>query len=487
MNDRFASRFIKGVLSTGIGTSATIALGFVSVMVAVRAIPKEQFGAYILVQVIVSFFMMAADMGMNTSATKFIAGGGEARVKQTVDTVAGFKSALVLVVSSGILCCGPLMDHVFKPGELSGLVVYISVLFALESFNAFFSAVLQGLHYYKKLAGAQVMLSAVNFACIMAFVAWMGLGLPGLIYARAASLAFAIAYQYKVLPFNTVPGYDGRLFREVFAFGFPLGLNSVLTFVFTKMDTLIIAALMSPLGVAYYGAASKIPDAGRQMFNSFRSVYFPSMSELYNQGRPREAEQVLNRSLRAVGFASAAAALSVFMFQDDIVRLLFSEKYMESAPALTVLMLALGAGLAGNVLGTTLVCSGHPRLPVMINVVDAAVNVGANLVLVPMYGIMGAAYAALLARVATGPVNVWSLKRTGVRVDVSEILKPAGVLGACMVLYLAAGSDTLAARALVATLFLAGCAALAVVTPGDFKGLARGLTYHTGPADVTRT
>ncbi|HEX9859655.1 MAG TPA: flippase [Nitrospirota bacterium] len=485
MNDGFVSRFLKGVLSTGIGTMASVLLGFLNVVIAVRIVPKDEFGAYVLLLVMVSFFTMAADMGLSVSTTRFIAGGGPASREDTAGTMLSFKVAATLIVSLAVALSTGVAGRIFGSDLLPDLLVYIPLLFLLESLNSFLTSVMQGLHYYKKLAVAQICLGIMNFGCIVLFVAGLGMGVRGLIYARAAAVALAAVYQIRALPFAVRLRWDGRLFREIFGFGFPLGLNGALTFVFTKVDTLIIGALVSPVGVAYYGAASKIPDSSRQLFNSFKSVYFPNMSELYNKDQPREAEKVLNNSLRAVAFASTLATLVVFLFQDSIVKLLFSDKYIDSAPVLSILMFALCVALVGNVLGTTLVSAGHSRLPVVINIVDTVVNVAANLLLVPVFGIIGAASAALISRTATNPVNVIFLKRSGIGVDVMQYVKPMAALAACAGMCHFSGMDSVPARLVVLAVFCGLCNVMSVITVDDFSGLVRGLRYRAGQSVAT--
>jgi O-antigen/teichoic acid export membrane protein len=98
----------------------------------------------------------------------------------------------------------------------------------------------------------------------------------GLIYAFLLSFATSAIFQYLVIPGKKQINFNPKLFKEIFRFGFPLGLNNILTFIFMRIDRIMIGAMISPIGVAYYEIADKIPNSSRRMYGSFRSVFSPT-------------------------------------------------------------------------------------------------------------------------------------------------------------------------------------------------------------------
>ncbi len=327
-------------------------------------------------------------------------------------------------------------------------------------------------------------MSILSLLFLLILVMFLGLGVRGLIYTRIISSLVTISYQ--LLPFYRKINLKFRkdIFKEVFCFGFPLGLNNILSFVFMRIDTILIGALLTPVQVASYGTASKIPDAIRQMFVSFRSVYFPNMSELFVRKQQKEAEKLLGTSLRLVSFIALFGTLVAVVFQTEIVKLLFSVKYLDCAPILPLLMVATSIGLISNVLGTSLVSAGYSKLPVMINIVDTVVNVAANVMMIPVFGVMGAAYAAILARAMTNPVNVWFLKKNGVRVNVSEYLKPVFIFATCMAVYYMLRSPEILHKLFIILTYLIACNRLSVITVEDFMNFIKSLKYRHRPIDA---
>jgi O-antigen/teichoic acid export membrane protein len=472
MDKSFLSRFIKGVASLSFGTFFQIGLGFFGLLIAVRYVPEEQFGVFVLLQVSASFFVMFSGLALeNISVTKLITNSEEDQKIEIVNTAICYKLLICIVMSLVILFCKPLLNNIFKSEQLSQLLIYIPLYYLLNSFYDFFLQVLQGFHKYREMAISQIINGSIKFILIVVFLIILKIGIIGLIYAFLISFAVSIVFQYFVVPVKKQLKLDPDLLRRIFKFGFPLGLNSVLTFIFMKIDRFMIGAMISPLGVAYYEIAARIPDTCHRMYHSFQLVFFPNMSELFAEKRYHEAEKVLNNSLRLISLVTVFATLLATLFQKDIVRLLFSDRYLESAPALPLLLFSLSVGIVGNILGTSLVALGQSDKPVKINLVDTITNVAGNLILIPYFGFMGAVYATIISRCATNPFNVWFLRKGGVKVQVSHYLKPMLVFGLCGFLFLIIKPENIIIKISIIGLFLVLCLVFSIIRRGDISTL----------------
>ena len=71
---------------------------------------------------------------------------------------------------------------------------------------------------------------------------------------------------------------------EMLKFGFPLQIQYILDFIFSRIDTVLISSLLGTSATAFYEIARKIPDSLLQLFNAFRSVYFPMITEMDAKG-----------------------------------------------------------------------------------------------------------------------------------------------------------------------------------------------------------
>jgi O-antigen/teichoic acid export membrane protein len=93
--------------------------------------------------------------------------------------------------------------------------------------------------------------------------------------------------------------------------------------------------------------------------------------------------------------------LLVLMFSDSIILLLSTGQYLEAAPLIILLSLASLAKPWGRVLGMALDASGKPEINLHMLAISLIINVVGNAILIPIYGVIGAAFATSISTVLT--------------------------------------------------------------------------------------
>jgi O-antigen/teichoic acid export membrane protein len=87
-----------------------------------------------------------------------------------------------------------------------------------------------------------------------------------------------------------------------------------------------------------------------------------------------------------------------------------------------------------STLGYSLVAVGDTTKPVMINAVRTIVSVSSYLLLIPRYGMVGAAIANALAIALVNPAYVYFLRKKGIDVDIFAFVKPFLIFAAFAIL-----------------------------------------------------
>jgi len=468
MTHEFVARFVRGVAGVGLGTLIQILLGLLAFLIGARWLPKDQFGAFVLFQVIVLFFLMIADVFLQkVSITRFLIAEPDA-ANDIIITALSYKLLFGVGIGCTVLGLRPLADYLFQSPGLSRLFIYLPLFFLFSSLDELLFSILQGMHRYREIALSQVVTGLTRLCVVTILLVFIHMDVMGLLYAFLFSLAVSILFQWCWV--GVRPGFSlhRALYVRLFRFGFPLGLNSILTFFFAKLDRFLLGAMVGLSGVASYEVAAKIPDNLQRLYQAFQSVFFPSMSELFSQGRRQEAEAVLNNSLRLISFVSISAALFVLLFQDGLMRLLFSAKYVGSAPAFSLLMISLNMALSGNLMGTALVAAGRSDRPVRISIVMTVVTLCGNLLFIPAFGFVGAALAALVANYCTNlTTSIWYLRKEGIMISWKDLLKPILLFAAYAAFILLLKPESFAFKTALVCLFVLSGVPLSIVSKRD--------------------
>lgn len=255
--------------------------------------------------------------------------------------------------------------------------------------------------------------------------------------------------------------------------GMPLQGTYLLSFVHGRLDTLMIGAMMGPSQIAFFEVARRIPEGLMGLCEAFHAVYFPFIARLFAQGERETATQALNNSVRWMSFLTIFGALFALLFGREIVLVLFSETYLPSVPAFVILMVALNLGLVEQTLGYSQVALGDSASPFIINVVRSVASLGGNLLLIPVFGFVGAALVSVMANLAVIPLNMFFLWKRQVHAQFSPYLTPLLIFGACGLLdaggllLIEATPLVYAFKVVLVLLFLVTCVMLSVVKRED--------------------
>jgi O-antigen/teichoic acid export membrane protein len=460
------------------------ALAFLCIILAVRSIPREQYGAFLLFDAILLTFSLLNDIGLTYSSTRMIAIEDDPAEKYHV-----IGSAVMLrLVAIGVCCIllfptQRLLSHMYKSPLLDLLMHrYMAAALALSCLNDLFSYILLGQHKHTEMAIGQAIIGAISFAGTIAFVRVEHFGVVGLTWSLILSCSVSLVYQYRAVGIRIPICYNAATIKRMIRFGFPLYLNSFFTLIYMRADTYLLGIFCGPSAIACYGVASRLPDNVRQLSDSYRLVYFSTTSQLFAAKDEMGVRKRLETSLRWTAFMLFGSTLGAVLFGDVIIRLLYSQLYMDSVPVFSLLMASLTFFICDTLLGTTLVAAGRPRRVLMINLVTAIVNVTANLLWIPRFGAIGAAYASLLAHAVIIVAYVWSIGKIGVPVHYSLLVKSMIIFALSYTAYQVCPLRSwLTIKLLLVGLYLAASILLGIVTGREMSTLLRRMTQTVSP------
>jgi O-antigen/teichoic acid export membrane protein len=442
MEKLFLSRFLRGSASTTAGTLVTVFFHFVSIMILARYMPKEAFGVYSLVIVISHGLQIVGGLGLNLTLVKFQAGDEPERRAYFSGILllrAGLLAGLALVV--GIW--GDRFLPALFDAEIEPYLAFVPAIFVLASLRDLFFHYLQAQRLFGPYAMVQVLSSVVRLASIGVFLAMDGLAIEYLLWIEIITYGSSLIHLLTWVPLRTlfkVPR-EGFVYRNVFGFGGPLYMNDILTYVYNRTSVLLIGSLLTPISVATYEVASKVPDGFSRLFSALIVVYFPSMSDLLREGQVKAAERFMNGALALVSAGLTFAATCGYFFREELVVTLYSAQYRSAALLFALLMINFSLDTVSRLMGYTIVAAGHSSVPVRVNLVSSVLNFAGCLYFLPRFGEIGAVYALFGMSAATQVLNHRYLAKAGIDATVVSYLVPFVLLAFLIALQALSGFD----------------------------------------------
>jgi O-antigen/teichoic acid export membrane protein len=177
-------------------------------------------------------------------------------------------------------------------------------------------------------------------------------------------------------------------------FSLPLAAGDVLNGVLQRADIILLITFVGRSAAGVYAAAEFITRVIASARSVFDSVAAPVFSEALHLGQRERLKQNLIMMNRWVVSVAAPIALTVVVLRRDLLAL-YGPGFKEGATALAVLAASHLVNVSFGLSGWILIAGGKSRTQLKNNLVVAVVNIALGLALIPRFGILGTAFAAL--------------------------------------------------------------------------------------------
>ncbi len=397
-------RTVTGFVALGAATLFAQAIGFFVLAVIARRLGPQDVGSYSFALSLMGYFAIPANFGVTALATRELA-RDPGRVKPLLGEIMALQGVLCAVPYVLLVALAPLL----AADETSqGLIPIVGLTFAIEAASLGF--VLYGYQRFGVMAVARVA-GAVTFAVLTVLLVHEGdttaLSWIHLCGVGATSVITAIA----VLRIAGRPRLEvgPRDLARRFALGVPLGVSAVAISIYYTLDAVLLGYLKSTEEVGQYAVAYRIPLAVLAFAALWGSVLFPHMSALAERSRGEVREQIgYFASLALV--ASLPLLAGALVVGEQLIPGLFGEQFERAGTPFIVLMFAAALVPFSINWGTSAIALGDDRHQAYAVSLGAVVNLVANLIVIPPYGMTGAAVTTVCAEVVVFAYLIWRIK-----------------------------------------------------------------------------
>jgi O-antigen/teichoic acid export membrane protein len=181
-------------------------------------------------------------------------------------------------------------------------------------------------------------------------------------------------------------------FREFWRFTGPRGLASVFAVAILWLDTLLLGALRSPSEAGIYAAATRYLVVGQFIGVAILQVVGPKLSELLTAGDRERARSVYAVSTSWLILCAWPLYLSMIIMAPALLSV-FGSAYATAQTTLAILGGAMLVATAVGPVDMVLLMAGKSSWNLMNTLIALVANVGLNLLLIPPFGMEGAAIA----------------------------------------------------------------------------------------------
>ncbi|MCH8869954.1 MAG: flippase [Chloroflexi bacterium] len=262
------------------------------------------------------------------------------------------------------------------------------------------------------------------------------------------------------------------------ASGFPT-LGIIFRSLIFTFDVVLIGLLMGSSAVGVYSASYRIVFLLLAISIAIKAAYLPSVTRAAESG-PAQVATAASRSVELSSAIGFPAVIGGIVLATPLLNAVFGSDYVEGARAFQVLLLSIGFVFLSEPLHNVFVACNKLKQETAIIGTAAGVNILLNIVLIPRFGMVGAAIATAAAEGLLLVVGLAYIYRLGVKISLVPLFRAvllAGLMGLPVALVDTDGLGTYVGLIASVALGVGAYAAVVVI----FRGVPKDLEPMLGP------
>jgi O-antigen/teichoic acid export membrane protein len=423
-NRGLGTTLARGALATFSAMGLAAVVGIVSQVVLSRTLGVASFGQYAYALGWVNLLAIVAVLGFETVVVRFTATyratrrWGELRGLLRSSTRSVVALSIVLALAGAAISGALVSEAGLRLALVAGalLLPLLSVLRILAA----------GLHGVRRVATGQLAQGVVRPAVLG--LAVLGLSrlvgrsptAPEAMLVNVGATTLALGVGWFVLRSTlgadwrrATPSYDRSAWTRA------LGPNTLITgaqALLLYTDVLMLGMIVGTREAGIYTVAAQLVMAIGLGVSAINAIAAPIMAEFHAEGRRKDTQSLLTLATAGM-LAYTIVAGGLLLLFGHLLLGLYGTAFVEGRPALTALVLGQFTIAACGPVGFLSTMTGHERQASAYVAGSALANVGLNALLIPAFGLVGAAISTALAvSMRSLLLARWVRRRLGYRV-----------------------------------------------------------------------
>lgn len=390
-----------GVLVTQSGVNAL--LGTFLFMYVARVLTKTEMGVYGAITLISTAAAIIGRLGLNTAATRFIPHFYGNKNPEEARLVA--RQILCLSVISASIVSGiffafsPILSEYLLEGyQYTHLFQVASVALFFAILGLIFSAFVQGLQMFKRLAFTLLLAQIVRVTISIGFLTLT----PSVEALFLGTIAFNIFLIALALPptMRLIKQDNSRSrqpIKPLLSFGLPMVGNELVGYAYNSMDQYIVLHLIGIKALGTYTVALTAAGLTLAVIGSpISSTLTPGLSEAHGHSSTTGVADAIDPTSRYVSLFFVPATLGLATLSPLAIHVLAGQRYIEAWLPVALMCLGIATHGFSIIITSALIAAGKTGKVMTITLIASAAGLALTIGLTEPFGILGAASAKAL-------------------------------------------------------------------------------------------
>lgn len=370
---------------------------FFLIIYVARILGAEGWGLFSYALSFIGMFFVFSDAGISTLFIKEYASQKTRYIKAMMSVkIFLLTVSMVVTIAAGFS---------FASLPINTLVIPVVGLLFFDSIRSFISTFLQS---HEKMELEALIKTVANIALILTVIILVGIyPTPtslafGYMIGSALGLAVAIVITFPILKklkniISSTTLKRGDL-KNVLRFIFPIALTGLASSIIVNTDSIMLGIWKDAVDVGWYASAQRISQFTLIIPGIFVTALFPTLSKIYSENRERFTK-IAQKSFSLLFTIGTPIAFGGFIVANSLILFLFGAEYSPSGNAFASIIIGSLFVFPGTIFYTVSVIT-ETQKRISYHVFSAIViNIIINAILIPRFGVVGAAIATTITQI----------------------------------------------------------------------------------------
>ena len=192
-------------------------------------------------------------------------------------------------------------------------------------------------------------------------------------------------------PFKLSPSLWWKIIKS----GLPFGMISLALSIDYSVDTFMLSIYVPDNQVGWYNVAYGLLKSALFIFGAFNKVIVPSLTKVY-ETEPKTVNRWYYRTIKFYIILAIPFSIGGMLLAFPLFNLLYTPEFLPAAVVFQVIIWDAAFLLFSSFCGQITTITSKENLAMRIYILSAVFNVIMNLIMIPRFGILGAAYITVL-------------------------------------------------------------------------------------------
>ncbi|MEK7087233.1 MAG: polysaccharide biosynthesis C-terminal domain-containing protein, partial [Patescibacteria group bacterium] len=192
--------------------------------------------------------------------------------------------------------------------------------------------------------------------------------------------------------------FDKKIIREILNNCWPIALSAMIGTFMINTDIIMLGWLRTAEEIGYYSANQRIISILYTLPVIIASSIFPAVSRLIKQNEKEKTRTLNEKSISAIFSIAIPLVIGGVILAKPLIELFFGQEYIPAITAFKILIFTVLLTFSGAIISNVIMAHNQQKRVFKYVASGALGNVVFNALLIPSYGINGAAIATLLSQ-----------------------------------------------------------------------------------------